>query len=480
MAGTHHSHDHGHHHDHVHDHAPDEFAAGEPPLDPASQSLADALRRSFGVLKVLMVVLVVLYFLSGIFTVKPGERAVVMRFGDIVGKGTPQAVKEPGWHWSLPFPIDSFITVNTSERELDVSFMLQLTDEEIKSNTLQAKYSPLSPERDDYVVTGDANILHVALKVKYRVSDVVDYVTNVYPAPDRRAGQHSPEWRRQQYEYAILRNLARDAVIATAARFAALDVRGDKQDEFLLAVAGKLNERLAALERAGRSLGIAIDPNTGVIAPKSEVGNIEAIMPPPQTKDAFDQVFSAETKKTGDVTRALTAAKSQLVETAGEDHAAVAAAIDRELELMREHARAVAAGRAADELQAELSAQRSEVERLLLASSGQVQSIVKEAQARKHALVQEAESDYQNYLKVLPEYLGNPKIFMARFRDEARARAIARREVVKVYVPEDADTYWLKIPRDVSSLMREDEKAEDEHERMMKDIAAPMVRPTIR
>lgn len=40
-------------------------------LDPANQSLAEALRKSFRVLKLIMLVLVVLYFLSGWFSVKP-------------------------------------------------------------------------------------------------------------------------------------------------------------------------------------------------------------------------------------------------------------------------------------------------------------------------------------------------------------------------------------------------------------------------
>ena len=74
----------------------------EPPrdeFDAANSELANALRRSFGVLKLIMFVLVVLYFLSGWFAVGPGERAVVYRFGDIVNRGSTRCrqICPPCW-----------------------------------------------------------------------------------------------------------------------------------------------------------------------------------------------------------------------------------------------------------------------------------------------------------------------------------------------------------------------------------------------
>ena len=163
-------------------------AAGEPldeALDPANQSLADALRKSFRVLKVLMLVLVVLYFLSGWFSVKLGERGIIYRMGRIVGVAdgglAAQAVLGPGWKWSWPFPIDRWQTIQTSERELPLEFMLALTANERSTGVIERKFGTLSPERDDYLVTGDTNILHASLTIKYRISNVIDYVTNVYP-----------------------------------------------------------------------------------------------------------------------------------------------------------------------------------------------------------------------------------------------------------------------------------------------------------
>src|SRR6185503_3460290 len=53
-------------------------------MDPANQSLAEALRLSFRVLQVVILVLIVLFMISGIQTVKEGQTGVMTRFGKVV------------------------------------------------------------------------------------------------------------------------------------------------------------------------------------------------------------------------------------------------------------------------------------------------------------------------------------------------------------------------------------------------------------
>lgn len=433
-------------------------------LDPANVSLADALRKSFRVLKALMLVLVVLYFLSGWFSVKQGERGVVFRFGNIVGKDTPDAVKEPGWHWSWPFPIDQWQTVAVNQRELPVEFMFQLTEKERATKIIQRKFAPLAPERDDYLVTGDVNILHVSLKIKYNISNVIDYVSNVHPMPAPNAGVRSHAYLHYP-EYTILRNLSRDAIIETAARQAALDIRGSRQDAFLLEVGRRLRRKLDILARRGTPLGIHIDPANGVIAPKWEGGTLEAIMPPRQTQEVFDKVFAAQNNKTVAIMKARADAEALLVNTAGPDYQRLANAIEKEYELLRAVSLAEskpgqgANGPDLKTLRDELEHQREETEHLLKVATGSVQSIIKDAEIRKNNIVKEARGDYERYLAVLPEYLLNPSIFRSRLLDEARARALADDAVTKVFVPPGAKQYRLHIPRS-NTVPEEGEKKE--------------------
>ncbi|HTD67434.1 MAG TPA: hypothetical protein VK846_12980, partial [Candidatus Limnocylindria bacterium] len=94
-------HDH-HHHDHAHDAPPAPVPLT--PDDAGSRALSDALHSSFWIVKVIMAILVVVFFVSGFFTVGPQQRAVKLRFGKPVGKGEA-ALLGPGAHWAWPYPI---------------------------------------------------------------------------------------------------------------------------------------------------------------------------------------------------------------------------------------------------------------------------------------------------------------------------------------------------------------------------------------
>ena len=75
-------------HDHEHDHTPEPPApAPVTPDDAGSQALAEALRSSFAIVKVVMLLMVLAFFGSGFFTVGPQEKAVILRFGRPVGQG---------------------------------------------------------------------------------------------------------------------------------------------------------------------------------------------------------------------------------------------------------------------------------------------------------------------------------------------------------------------------------------------------------
>ncbi|MHC4509065.1 MAG: SPFH domain-containing protein [Planctomycetota bacterium] len=79
-------------------------------LDAAGKSLSEALRISFIVLKVIMIVLVVAFLASGFETVDSDERAIVLRFGEIRGVGEKRLL-QPGLQWILPYPIDEIVKI---------------------------------------------------------------------------------------------------------------------------------------------------------------------------------------------------------------------------------------------------------------------------------------------------------------------------------------------------------------------------------
>src|SRR5271169_3026185 len=93
-------------HDH-HDHAPETSDAG-------SQALAEALRSSFAIVKIVMGLLVLAFFASGFFQVGPQEKAVILRFGKPVGEGQ-NTLLNAGLHWSFPYPIDDVVKIPITE-----------------------------------------------------------------------------------------------------------------------------------------------------------------------------------------------------------------------------------------------------------------------------------------------------------------------------------------------------------------------------
>src|SRR5512139_377170 len=82
--------------------------------DAGAQALADALRSSFNLIKLVMVLLVGAFLASGLFTVKPNQVAVKLRFGKPVGVGREQLL-QPGLHWKLPYPIDEVVYIPVGE-----------------------------------------------------------------------------------------------------------------------------------------------------------------------------------------------------------------------------------------------------------------------------------------------------------------------------------------------------------------------------
>jgi regulator of protease activity HflC (stomatin/prohibitin superfamily) len=146
-------------------------------LDPGSQALAEALRSSFGIVKVVMVLLVGVFLFSGFFTVNPSERAIILRFGKPVGEGR-QALLGPGLHFAMPYPIDEVVKVPITELQRVESTVgwFFITPEQEVAGTEPYSGPSLNPAVDGYVVTADQNIIHARATLNYRIEDPVAYI----------------------------------------------------------------------------------------------------------------------------------------------------------------------------------------------------------------------------------------------------------------------------------------------------------------
>lgn len=153
-----------------------------PQPDAASQALADALSVSFRVLRGLMALVVVAYLLSGIFVVQQHERALVLRLGKLTGIGADRAL-DPGLHWTWPRPFSEIVRI-PAER---VQTLDSQTFWHARAPVLQdtESFEPtLRPERDGYLVSGDANLLHSRWALRFTITDPVAYHLRFADAQD--------------------------------------------------------------------------------------------------------------------------------------------------------------------------------------------------------------------------------------------------------------------------------------------------------
>jgi len=252
--------DHDHH---DHSHAPETRDAG-------SQALSEALRSSFFVVKIAMAALVVIILGAGIFTVNPGEKAVILRFGRPVGEGQKMLLSSGKIYWSFPYPIDEVVRIPITEiQKVTSSVGWYLTTPEMElAGTAPPAGPSLDPAIDGYVITADRNIIHTRAIVSYHIDDPL---TAIF---DFASGTN------HQFNLAgisnAVQNAANNALVATAARFNVDDILTRDLAGFQDAVGQRVNE-------------LVEQEHLGVVVDNCQVQSVA----PRQLKDVFDQVTTA-------------------------------------------------------------------------------------------------------------------------------------------------------------------------------------------
>jgi membrane protease subunit HflK len=226
-----------------------------------SRALAEALRSSFFIVKILMVLLVIVFFGSGIFTVPSQQRAIVLRFGKPVGVGQDQLLG-PGLHFGFPTPIDEVVRIPVGNL-LSVTSSAgwyQTTPEAEMSNQEPPPNPTLNPAVDGYTITSDGNIMHARATIQYRITDPLKYVLTYQNASN------------------VVQSALDDALFFASTQFTVTQATRENIQEYREAVLKRLRDLVNRYD-----LGISIE---GVTAFQT--------IPPRQVKTAFENVTVAE------------------------------------------------------------------------------------------------------------------------------------------------------------------------------------------
>ena len=388
-----------HHHHHSH-HSHRDLEVKDAPLDAVNQSLADALRASFGVLKLIMCVLVVLFVLSGIKFIDNSEEAVVVRFGKLL-----PGVRDAGVLFALPYPVHEALRVSVHEDNVMVidDHFIALKAEEKDKPLSSVWRSTLDPVKDGALMTSDGGLAHVRWRLVYRIEDLMGFLRNVADSGTKEDGTGSEDTER------LIKAVLDNAAVHAASGYTAEEITRYRARELADEVRLAMNQKLEGLGTGIRVVSLEI-PTSSVPIP---------------TLKAFQAVSSAESQKQKRIRVAQQTRDNILNATAGAAHPRILEELD-----------AWDAAKLAGDSAAAAAHQAKLHEMIEFQAGGESRALVSAAKAFYTEAVQDIQGDLEEYETVMGEYLHTPELLYMRLWAETKRKVFDYAEVEKILLPE--------------------------------------------
>lgn len=274
-------------------------------LDPATKSLADALRITYRLLQGAILLLIVVFFASGFQTVGEEERALRTTFGRVVNPNVG-----PGPQPSWPAPIGELVRIQISPPSIEINeaFWPNIPPNQRGLPIAQlAGFGgmDLNPEQDGSLLTADQAIVHTRWRVSYRRSD------------PRRYAEHLSN----DAEKNLVLSIVRRAIIHAASELTIDEILKNTTSQTRTDGLGTIEDRaLARAQAALDQLDIGLRIDTLIM---------DARIPPLQAMPEFDLVQGAEAEANNVLEQARSYRRTRLTETAGGSAGLLLSLIDR-------------------------------------------------------------------------------------------------------------------------------------------------------
>lgn len=243
----------------------------------------------------------VVWVLTGLYTVQANEVGIVERMGQFVSTDRGEAVLvEPGQHFGLPWPIDVVHHVamkQTLSKEVTDFNTTSAATELVKKEWMRLGWPGVLMDAllDPYLITADKNVLHGKITVQYHITNAEKYLTCM---AEKSGGK---DWEKAAREaigqvgaHMLIREMAQTPVDAAL---------GDGKQSLMERIRQKMVPETEAL-----GLGIQVDSVTLV--------NVEW---PKQVDEAFKNAQSATARAKTLVEQALSYRNSQLTQAGRPD-----------------------------------------------------------------------------------------------------------------------------------------------------------------
>jgi membrane protease subunit HflK len=370
-------------------------------LDAAGKSLSEALRISFIVLKIIMVVLVVVFLASGFRMVESDEQAIVLRFGKIRGVGEDRILKPglvgplPWLHWVFPYPIDKIVKIPVAKKQnlpINSFWYYQQPDELLPQGPTTTIRVPatLDPVIDGYCITrseeqsqtiagftgSDYHIVHCKWQLTYKIDDPERFFKNTY-TDDAKPGQSYADVIAKNIK-PLLEHLFEDAVVTAMVNYT-IDEAISSQDRIPKHVKKLLQEKL---DRIKSGIAVVSVQLTDITWPR-------------QVDNAFLASIRASQESQKTISQAKGYAENTLNETAGPIAAQLFEALKNE------------------------TTREEEKELLWSQLAGQAQEKIAGARAYRTKVVETAKANAEYLQKLLPEYRKRPELVVQKIYQDA-------------------------------------------------------------
>lgn len=147
-------------------------------MDPANQSLGDALKLSYRLLQFAILGLLVTFLFSGFHTVKEGFSGVKTIFGRVAGEPGAEALA-PGLTPFWPYPVGE---ITSFEVRRTIDLRAEFWPRAAKNITVEQQVEnadgtqPIKPGVDGSLLTAEGDLAHLQLVAEYAVEDPVRFL----------------------------------------------------------------------------------------------------------------------------------------------------------------------------------------------------------------------------------------------------------------------------------------------------------------
>lgn len=263
--------------------APPESAP--PPLREVPPPSKDAPERASALTINIIVAVLVIGGMAAqnlFFTVQPDERAVIQRFGAVIGQ------EGPGLHLKLPFGIDEVHKVSTERvLQLEFGFRTESSKEDHRTRSVTEGYQD---ERE--MLTGDLNMIDVSWVVQYQVRDPIKYLYQL----------RDPERTLRDTSEAVMRRMVGTRL--------ASDVLTTSRGEISLLAREELQK---AMDAYGSGIHIT-------------TVELQAVVPPQRVSPSFNEVNEARQERERMINDAIKQKNQEVPKAIGEARRTIAEA----------------------------------------------------------------------------------------------------------------------------------------------------------